>query len=79
MSHILHRDSSLRERGSSYAAGTDLVSYGFQEPCLRAVLGLIGVSDITFIRAANSNEREDSRRQSLAKTHDLIRQMTTTW
>ncbi|MDV3347682.1 hypothetical protein D0962_26625 [Leptolyngbyaceae cyanobacterium CCMR0082] len=79
MSHILHRDSSLRERGSSYAAGTDLVSYGFQEPYLRAVLGLIGVSDITFIRAANSNEREDSRRQSLAKTHDLIRQMTTTW
>ena len=69
----------ISTRGSSYAAGTDLASYDFQEPYLRAVFGFIGVSDITFIYAENLNEGEDSRRHSLAKAHDLIRQTTTTW
>ncbi|MEM9906272.1 MAG: NAD(P)H-dependent oxidoreductase [Cyanobacteria bacterium P01_D01_bin.44] len=69
----------ISTRGSSYAAGTDLASYDFQEPYLRAVFGFIGVSDITFIHAENLNIGEESRRQSLAKAHDLIRQTTTTW
>ncbi|MEO0537585.1 MAG: NAD(P)H-dependent oxidoreductase [Cyanobacteria bacterium P01_A01_bin.123] len=69
----------ISTRGSSYAAGTDLASYDFQEPYLRAVFGFIGVSNITFIYAENLNAGEDYRRQSLAKAHDLIRQKTTTW
>ena len=69
----------ISTRGSSYAAGTDLASYDFQEPYLRAIFGFIGVSNITFIHAENLNEGEEARQQSLTKAHDLIQQMITTW
>ncbi|MGD1932800.1 MAG: FMN-dependent NADH-azoreductase [Leptolyngbyaceae cyanobacterium] len=69
----------ISTRGSSYAAGTDLVNYDFQEPYLRTVFGFIGVRDITFIYAENLNEGEEARRRSLAQARDLIQQMITTW
>ena len=69
----------LSTRGSRYAAGTDLVSYDFQEPYLRTVFGFIGVSDITFIYAEGLNDGEKVRQQSLAQARDLIQQIITTW
>ena len=69
----------ISTRGSSYASGSDLANYDFQEPYLRTVFGLIGVSDITFIYAENLNEGEDAREQSLAKARDLIQQTIATW
>lgn len=69
----------ISTRGSSYAAGTDLASYDFQEPYLRAIFGFIGGCNITFIHAENLNEGEEARQQSLTKAHDLIQQMITTW
>jgi FMN-dependent NADH-azoreductase len=43
----------LTSRGGSYAAGTPYAPFDFQEPHLRTILGLIGLTDITFIHADN--------------------------
>ena len=69
----------ITTRGGSYAAGSDLASYDFQEPYLRTVFGFIGVTDITFIYAENLNEGEETRRQSLATSRDSIQKMIKAW
>jgi len=38
-------------RGSSFAAGSPVEPWDFQEPYLRAALGFVGITDIDFIRA----------------------------
>jgi len=43
----------LTSRGGSYAAGTSTAQLDFQEPHLRTILGLIGLTDLTFIHAEN--------------------------
>jgi FMN-dependent NADH-azoreductase len=45
----------LTSRGGSYAAGTPLAQFDFQEPYLRFVLGFIGLTDLTFIHAENQS------------------------
>ena len=69
----------ISTRGSDYSAGSELADYDFQEPYIRAVFGLIGVSDITFIYAENLNQGDEARHQSLVMARDLIQQTITTW
>lgn len=38
-------------RGGAYGPGTPRASFDYQEPYLRAILGLIGLTDITFVHA----------------------------
>jgi FMN-dependent NADH-azoreductase len=43
----------LTSRGGSYAPGTPLAQYDFQEPYLKLVLGFVGLTDVAFIHAEN--------------------------
>jgi FMN-dependent NADH-azoreductase len=52
----------ITTRGGSYSAG----SLDFQEPYLRAVFELIGITDMTFIHAENLSGGAEARQQSLA-------------
>jgi FMN-dependent NADH-azoreductase len=52
----------ITTRGGSYSSG----SLDFQEPYLRAVFELIGITDMTFIHAENLSGEAEVRQQSLA-------------
>jgi len=41
----------ITSRGGDYSPGTASQSYDFQEPYLRSIFGLAGITDITFIHA----------------------------
>jgi FMN-dependent NADH-azoreductase len=54
----------LGARGGVYSKGTPYAAFDFQEPYLRAVLGFLGMTDVTFVHfeglamgpeAANAN------------------------
>jgi FMN-dependent NADH-azoreductase len=45
------RTTVVSARGGSYAPGTPREGYDFQEPWIRAALGLIGIDDVRFIHA----------------------------
>jgi FMN-dependent NADH-azoreductase len=48
----------ISARGGSYAADTPRAQLDFIEPYLRAVLGFIGIRDVTFIHADNQYRAE---------------------
>jgi FMN-dependent NADH-azoreductase len=60
----------ITARGGSYIGET----FDFQEPYLRAVFELIGVTDITFIHAENLSGGAEARQESLAAAHTAIQQ-----
>ena len=60
----------ITTRGGSYE-GSPL---DFQEPYLKAIFELIGVTDITFINAENLAMGESARQQSLAQARQAIQQ-----
>jgi FMN-dependent NADH-azoreductase len=60
----------ITTRGGSYSAG----SLDFQEPYLRAVFELIGITDMTFIHAENLSGGAEARQQSLAAAREAIQQ-----
>lgn len=43
----------IESRGGAYREGTPAAQYDFQEPYLRHILGLLGITDLTFVRAEN--------------------------
>ncbi len=66
--------------GGSYKPGTPAAGYDFQEPFLKAIFGLIGITDITFIRADNINMGTDEeRKQSLTEASNAISQAVANW
>jgi FMN-dependent NADH-azoreductase len=60
----------ITTRGGSYSSG----SLDFQEPYLRAVFELIGITDMTFIHAENLSGGTEVRQQSLAAARAAIQQ-----
>jgi len=69
----------ITSRGGSFAPGTPFAAYDYQEPFLRAILGFIGLIDVTFIHADNLNSGDDARQQSLAYAKEAIAQVVTNW
>jgi len=61
----------ITTRGGSYSAG----SLDFQEPYLRAVFELIGITDMTFIHAENLSGGAEVRQQSLVAAREAIQQL----
>lgn len=47
-------------------------AYDHQEPYLRAVFGLIGINNITFIRAEGTNISDQIKQESLTKAREEI-------
>jgi FMN-dependent NADH-azoreductase len=52
----------ITSSGGAYRSGTPLAPYNYQEPWLRTVLGLIGVTDVEFVVAAGLSEVEFGKR-----------------
>jgi FMN-dependent NADH-azoreductase len=60
--------------GGSYRQGTPAAGYDFQEPFLRAIFGLVGVTDITFIHADNLSS-DDAAEQSISEARARFSQL----
>lgn len=60
-------------RGGSYQPGTPRAERDFLEPYLRAVLGFIGLTDITFIHAANQYRPDQAPAGKMAASQQVER------
>lgn len=69
----------ITARGSAFTSGTPFAAYDYQEPFLRAIFGLLGLTDVTFIHAENLNSGDDARQESLAGAKDAIAQAVANW
>lgn len=69
----------ITTRGGTYPPGTPYAAFDFQEPYLRAIFGMIGITDITFIHVDRLALSENARQQSLAAAKDAIQHIVTTW
>lgn len=65
----------ITTRGGSYAGGP----LDFQEPYLRAVFELIGMTDVAFIHAENLAMGVEQRQHAIASARTAIRQVIATW
>jgi FMN-dependent NADH-azoreductase len=65
--------------GGSYRQGTPAAGYDFQEPFLRAIFGLVGITDITFMHADNLSGGDKAVEQSLAEVDTAIQEAVTSW
>jgi FMN-dependent NADH-azoreductase len=59
--------------GSDFRPDGTLGSYNFLEPYLRAVLGFVGITDVTFIYAHSLNQDNATRETSLAEAHSALK------
>lgn len=57
----------LVARGGAYGAGTPTAALDFQEPYLRAVLGFLGLDDVTFIHLEQLAMGQDTAAANRAK------------
>jgi len=53
-------------RGGAYPAGSPLQALDHQEPYLRAILGVIGLTDVEFIHADRQSESSEAAAEGLA-------------
>jgi FMN-dependent NADH-azoreductase len=53
-------------RGGAYPAGSPMQALDFQEPYLRAILGIIGLTDVEFISADRQSESPEAAGEGLA-------------
>lgn len=56
----------ITARGGAYPAGSPMRALDFQEPYMRAILGVIGLTDIEFIHAERQSESPDAAAIGLA-------------
>ena len=69
----------ITAQGGSYRPGTPMEAYNFHEPYLRAIFGLIGVTDISFIYADGLTMGDEAREKSVAAARVEVQSMTATW
>jgi FMN-dependent NADH-azoreductase len=67
----------ITARGGSFAQGTPLAQYDFQEPYLRTLFGFLGVTDVSFIHAENLSG-DETREKSLIAAREAIEKLVTT-
>lgn len=65
----------ITARGGSYVGG----KLDFQEPYLRTIFELIGITDVTFINAESLAMGDDKRQQAITNAHKEIEQMVQNW
>ncbi|PAX55200.1 FMN-dependent NADH-azoreductase [Brunnivagina elsteri] len=69
----------ITARGGSFPAGTPAANFDFQEPYIRTVFGLMGVTDINFVNAENLAMKGDMREQSLQSAKAKLTALITEW
>jgi len=66
-------------QGGSYRPGTPTEAYNFHEPYLRAIFGLIGITDISFIYADGLAMGDVAREKSVVAARAEIQSAIATW
>lgn len=61
-------------RGGIYSEGP-AVAFDHQEPYLKAVLGLVGISNVTIIRAEGTNINEEMKQNAITQAKIAIKQL----
>ncbi|NJR17967.1 MAG: FMN-dependent NADH-azoreductase [Calothrix sp. CSU_2_0] len=69
----------ITARGGSFPAGTPAANFDFQEPYIRTVFGLMGVTDINFVNTENLAMKGDTREQSLESAKAKLTALITEW
>jgi FMN-dependent NADH-azoreductase len=69
----------ITSSGGSYAPGTPMASYNFQEPYLRVIFGFIGLTDLQFIAADSANLGEDAAKHSRENAESALKELAATW
>jgi FMN-dependent NADH-azoreductase len=64
-------------RGGAYPAGSPFQALDYQEPYLRAILGLIGLTEIDFIHAEHQSEGPEAAAEGLARAERALAQLVT--
>ena len=59
-------------RGGAYPAGSAMRALDFQEPYLRAILGVIGLTQIEFIHAERQSENPEAAAEGLARAERTL-------
>lgn len=69
----------ITTRGGQFRPGTPAAAYDFQEPYVRAIFGLMGLTDLTFVHADGLAFGEEERDRSLAEARKQLRQLIDQW
>ena len=62
-------------RGGVYRAGSPAMALDFQEPYLRAMLGFLGMTDVTFVHAEGLNIDPDTAARGLAEARRAVAEL----
>ncbi len=63
----------VTSRGGDYSPGSPSAGYDFQMPYLRAIFGLCGITDITFINAQPMDTGQEAADKALARAKEEAR------
>ncbi|MBO3460024.1 NAD(P)H-dependent oxidoreductase [Aetokthonos hydrillicola Thurmond2011] len=66
-------------RGGNFSSEISITNYDYQEPYLKAIFGMVGIRDITFIHADKLNLGEDLRQQSLVNARANLKKVAEDW
>jgi FMN-dependent NADH-azoreductase len=62
----------MTARGGIYRAGSPTAALDFQEPYLRAILGFVGMTDVTFVHAEGLKRDPDTAARGLAEARRAV-------
>jgi FMN-dependent NADH-azoreductase len=62
-------------RGGFYRADSPAMALDFQEPYLRAILGFLGITDVTFVHAEGLNISPDHAARGLADARRVVAEL----
>ncbi|MDD5428178.1 MAG: NAD(P)H-dependent oxidoreductase [Candidatus Omnitrophica bacterium] len=63
----------VTSRGGDYSPGSPSASYDFQMPYLRAIFGMCGITDITFVNAQPMDTGKDTAEKAITKAKEEAR------
>lgn len=69
----------ITAQGGTFRPGSETAAYNFHEPYLRAILGFIGIMDVSFIYADALNMGDEAREKSLESARTAIQTAIATW
>lgn len=69
----------ITAEGGQYRPGMPTAAYNFHEPYIKAILGFMGITDITFIHGDGLALGEEARQKSLAEAREAIQAAASSW
>lgn len=78
---LVHNKKALviTAQGGQYRPGTPSEGYNFHEPYIRAIFGLMGITDISFIYADGLAAGDEAREKSLTEAEAAIQSTVSSW